>query len=406
MSEKKKLLILGITMNSAGTEKSFLSFASCLDYEKYDVTLLLAKKEGLFLPLIPPQVTVKELPYAGDFFLLSGKNAAKTILSCFAKKHPQVLFEILPFFLQIVFSPKKRSSAAVRMWCRLMRYLPAPEEEYDAAVAYWGDRTMFYMVDRIRAKKKIAWLHFDYGHPERDDETYLHYFSACDRVVTVSQKVDEALRSHLPQIAGKCVMMENIQNPRQIWKLALTGEGFPDRNYTGRRILTIGRISEQKGLDFIPPVLKRLRADGYEVRWYIVGDGDKDEKTKLIMQAMECEVADMLILLGTTVNPYGYLRDCDYYVMTSRYEGRPITVEEAKIMWRPILVTNYLSASEQLNNGEYGLICDISEEGIYRGVRQLLDDPELCDRFTETLNRASFGNEGEMRKFTAMLEEP
>jgi len=263
---------------------------------------------------------------------------------------------------------------------------------------------MFYMADKVKAKKKIAWLHFDYANPPRDDSIYLPYFMKCDNVVTVSAKVNEALLEKLPQLTDRAVMMENIQDPKQIWDMALRGDTFPDEHYVGLRLLTIGRISEQKGFDFIPPVLKRLRDDGYELRWYILGDGDTASRNALIESALKYGVADMLILLGTTINPYSYLRDCDIYVMTSRYEGKPITVEEAKIMYKPIMVTNYLSAAEQLDNGRLGEICEISEDGIYEGLKRLIDSPSRRDELTEILGKENFGNAYEMAKFYRMVE--
>ncbi len=404
---KTKLLVVGIIMNCAGTEKSFLSFLSCLDFTRFDVTLLLAKREGLLLDQLPPEVKVvtMEEPF-GDLFLLSGKNAVKTLVDCFVKKNPLTLFEIFPYFVGSLFSKgKKRASVATRMWIHFMRKMPDLKEEYDAAAAYWGDRTMFYLCDKVKAKKKLAWLHFDYANPPRDDDIYLPYFRRCDKVVTVSSLVDESLRKKLPEIADRCVKMENITNPRQIWDLALRGETFPDRHFTGRRILTIGRISEQKGLDLVVPVLKRLREENVDVRWYVLGDGDKAYKDKLAGMLVDAGVADMMLFLGTTTNPYPYLRDCDIYAQPSRHEGKPIAVEEAKIMYKPIMVCRYLSAPEQLEDGALGVICDISSDGIYEGIRKLLDSPALCDRLSETLHSRTFGNREEIEVFYRMLEE-
>lgn len=401
---KTKMLVVGITMNCAGSEKSFLSFLSCLDFSRFDVTLLLAKREGLLLDQIPKEVRVEVMEKYGDMFLLSGKNAVKTLTDCFVRENPLTLFEIFPYFVGSVFTKgEKRASIATKMWLHFMEKMPAVNEEYDVAVAYWGDRTMFYMCDKVKAKKKIAWLHFDYKNPPRDNDIYLPYFEKCDRVVTVSKAIDDSLRSELPQIADRCVMMENITNPRQIWDLALRGETFPDTHFTGRRILTIGRIGEQKGLDLVVPVLKKLREENYNVRWYVLGDGDKEYKDHLSEMLVNAGVADMMLFLGTTPNPYSYLRDCDIYAQPSRHEGKPISVEEAKIMFKPIMVCDYLSAREQLENGALGVICPISSEGIYDGIKKLLDSPALCDRFTETLAKRKFGNSGEIGKFYGML---
>ena len=401
---KIKMLVVGITMNCAGSEKSFLSFLSCLDFSRFDVTLLLAKREGLLLDQIPKEVKVVVMEKYGDMFLLSGKNAVRTLTNCFVRENPLTLFEIFPYFVGSVFTKgEKRASIATKMWLHFMEKMPAIKEEYDVAVAYWGDRTMFYMCDKVKAKKKIAWLHFDYRNPPRDNDIYLPYFEKCDKVVTVSKAIDDSLRSELPQIADRCVMMENITNPKQIWDLALRGETFPDTHFTGKRILTIGRIGDQKGLDLVVPVLKKLREENYNVRWYVLGDGDKEYKDHLSEMLVDAGVADMMLFLGTTPNPYSYLRDCDIYAQPSRHEGKPISVEEAKIMYKPIMVCDYLSAREQLEDGALGVICPISSEGIYEGIKKLLDSSALPDRFTETLAKRKFGNSGEIEKFYGMI---
>ena len=403
--KKTKMLVVGITMNCAGTEKSFLSFLSCLDFRRYDVTLLLAKREGLLLDQLPTEVKIEVMEKYGDMFLLSGKNAVKTLFDCFVKKNPLTLFEIFPYFIKTLFTKgEKRSSTATKMWIRFMNKMPEIKEEYDLAVAYWGDRTMFYMCDKVKAKKKLAWLHFDYANPRRDDSIYLDYFKKCDKIVTVSRLVDESLKATLPDIADRTVMMENITNPKQIWDLALIGETFPDTHYRGKRVLTVGRISDQKGLDLAIPALRRLREDGIDMRWYVLGDGEEDYKQYIANLLLENGVADMMIFLGTTQNPYSYLRDCDIYAQPSRHEGKPIAVEEAKIMYKPILASHYLSAPEQLENGNLGVICDIDSDSIYEGIKTLLTDEALCDRLSETLKSKKFGNAEEIEKFYSMAE--
>lgn len=406
MTEKKKLLIIGIIMNCAGTEKSFLSFAQHLDYDKWDVDLLLAHKTGSLMNDIPSQINVLEIPdrELADMFLLSGKNAAKTIWNCFGRHNPFIMLEVLPYFLKILFKPSTRSETATRMWCSLLQHFTPFDKEYDVAAAYWGDRTMFYMCDKVKAKKKIAWLHFDYGNPKRDDELYLDYFSRCDSIVTVSEKINDSLKSYFPQIADKCITIENINDPRHIWNLALQGDSYPDRAYIGKRILSIGRISEQKGFDMVVDALVKLRSDEIECRWYIIGGGDEADVNALKAAAVDKGVADMLILLGQKANPYPYMRDCDIYVQPSRYEGKPITVEEAKMMYRPIVAANYVSANEQLDGGQLGLIVNIDADSIYRGVHRLLDDEELCGTFSQRLADRKFGNEEEIEKFYRIAE--
>ncbi|MCI8331427.1 MAG: glycosyltransferase [Clostridiales bacterium] len=399
---KKKLLIVGITMNCAGTEKSFLSFADSIDYDAYEVDLLLAKKEGLFLDLLPPQIRVIEMEAYGDLFTLTGRSAAAVIRDNFCKKNPLVYLELLPYVIKTVLCPKKKSFTAMRLWVHMMQKMKALPGVYDAAVAYWGDKTMFYMIDKVQAAKKIAWLHFDYAFPPRDDALYEPYFQQCDAVVTVSDSIDQSLKKKLPLVADRCVMMENIQNPRLIRSLAEQGDTFQD-DFVGTRILTIGRISEQKGYDFAIEALSRLKKEGYAVRWYILGGGEESDIAALQQLAAAKGVSDCLVLLGVTQNPYGYLKDCDIYAQPSRHEGKPISVEEAKILGKTILVSSYLSASEQLEQGALGMICEIGAEGTYKGLKKLLDHPERCAQYQTALGQRDFGNEQEMQKFYDLL---
>lgn len=407
---KKKILFCGITMNCAGTEKAFLSLLDTLDFDRYDVDLLLAVKDGPLLSQIPEQVNVLGSMDQGALFQMSGRNAAKTISKTVLKKHPLKIFTVLPYFLKIIFNKKKKADTATRLWCRLLRDMPdfqtefGIDREYDAAIAFWGDRTMFYMVDKVKAKKKIAWLHFDYAHPAREDELYLSYFRRCDYIVNVSQACHEALVNKLPEIAGKCVVMENIRSPKQIRELALRGETFPDKGYKGVRVVSVMRICAQKGSDFIVPVLKRLLDEGFELRWYVIGGGDPEDVDKLKMAALDACVADRLMILGEKTNPYRFIRDADIFALPSRFEGRPITVEEAKMLYTPIAVTDYLSASEQLEDGNLGMIGGDGENGIYKALKKLITDKELCAIYSGRLMERDFGNTGEIQKLYRMID--
>jgi len=392
-------------MNAAGTEKSFLSFVNCIDFGKYEVDLLLAKNEGLFMELIPKQVNVKFMPEYGDLFLLSNKNAFNNLFNTFVKKNPLNIFAILPFFVKFVLFPKQKVKTATKLFCKLMQKIAPVTDEYDAVIAYWGDRTMFYMIDKVpNAKKKIAWMHFEYSDDKYDYATYSKYFKSCDNITNVSKTVDDVLKTKFPEIADKCVLIENIQNTNFIRQQSLEQNSFPDINhFKGFRILTIGRITEQKGIDMIPEILAKLKSDNYNLRWYIIGDGEQSEKDKIINLALKYNVSEMLIFLGTTTNVYPFMRDCDIYAQPSRFEGKPISVEEAKIMRCPIVVADYLSAKEQMADGKYGLIADINPASIYEKIKELINDPVLREKFTKALSAENFGNENEIKNFYKLL---
>ena len=114
---KKRMLVLGIIMNCAGTEKSFISFAQNINYDEWEVDLMLAHRTGQLIDSLPKEVNIIDYPdrNIADMFLLSSKNAVKTIWSCFIRHNPLTAFEVLPYFVKLILNPKKRADTATRM---------------------------------------------------------------------------------------------------------------------------------------------------------------------------------------------------------------------------------------------------------------------------------------------------
>ena len=383
---KKKMLIVGITMSAGGSEKSFLSFAEHIDYEKWDVTLLLAEKKGAFLPLLPPPIKVKTM-VDGEVMEISAANAKKILLEKYVAKNPLRLFTLAFSATRTALANgDKKVYAKNRLWLAAMKTMKSHPGEYDLAIAYWGDRTMFYTVDKVCAKKKIAWLHFDYRHPPREDALYEKYFMKCDKVVTVSGEIEKSLAEALPAVREKIVTMENIVDAEQIKRLAELGNGYED-GFDGIRILTVGRICEQKGYDIALPALARLKSEGFSFRWYALGENGGEYAERIRRAVSSLGMAEDFVMLGTTENPYRYIKECDIYFQPSRHEGKTIAVEEAKILCRPILATDYRTAPEQLSGGGIGMICDISGEGIEAAMRKMLSDATLRASFSEKLGK-------------------
>lgn len=371
---KQKMLIIGITMAAAGSEKSFLSFARhAIDYDQYEVDLLLAKKTGDFLSQIPKNIRVLEMSKEGEIFLINRDNAARIIARRYLLKNPLRAFSLLPHIIKrkTAKTAAEKDFASNRMWCELLKKMPAWDTEYDVALAYWGDHTMFYMCDKVKAKKKIAWLHFDYANPPREDALYLHYFSKCDKVVTVSKKIEASLKQALPEIADKVMTMENIIDAEDIWQRASEPCDLAD-DFQGIRLLTVGRICHQKGYDMAIPAIARLVSEKNDIKWYIIGDGEEADKEALHEQLLQYDMQDRVSFLGIRQNPYPYMKACDIYLQPSRHEGKPIAVEEAKILQKPIVVTDYSSAREQMAGYPIYEIAEISEDGIYGGLQTML----------------------------------
>ena len=375
----KKILIIGISMDCGGTEQALLSMLRHMDLRRCDVTLLLAQRGGRWLNRIPPEIRVISMEDPGaKLFRLSSGHALRCAFEGSLLPHPLRAFRLLPPLQRYLAAYRKdvrtRTAAATRLWIAMMAQMKPLPGVWDTAIAFWGDRTMFYLCDKVTAKCKIAWLHFDYGHPPREDALYADYFARCDRVITVSPVLCRKLRRRMPELADRFRAVENFFDPAQIRALAAQPDApfYPDDGGEPR-VLTVGRLCPQKGIDRIPYILARLRQNGIRLRWYVIGEGERAFRAKLLRSARQLGVTDSLIFLGAQDNPYRMMAHCDLYVQPSRFEGKPITVEEAKALGCTILTSAYTSAREQLRSVPGAVVCTGGNAAIAEEIRRFFE---------------------------------
>ena len=161
-------------------------------------------------------------------------------------------------------------------------------------------------------------------------------------------------------------------------------------------LISVGRLTNAKGYDMAIESCKKLVEKGYDIRWNIIGDGE--ERTNLEQRIKKNNLEDRFILLGIKENPYPYVRNADIYVQTSRFEGKSIAIDEAKILNKPILITNFSTAKDQISNGEDGLIVDMNVDSIVKGLEKLINDTDLRNKLTKNLSKEQLGTENEINK--------
>lgn len=116
------------------------------------------------------------------------------------------------------------------------------------------------------------------------------------------------------------------------------------------------------------------------------------------------ELQGRFFLLGKKTNPYPYIKACDIYVQPSRYEGKAVTVREAQILNKPVLITNFPTAKSQLENGVDGYICPMGVDGIVEGIKKLVDDVEFRTEIVNNVSQRNYGNEREVEKIYRLIE--
>lgn len=370
---KEKMLIVGITMPAAGTERAFLRYAASLDPEKTDATLLLARKEGALLAQIPTFVRVEEMGKGAGIFSLRRENAVKTLIKELILPHPLRALGAVRFLPGLLFGAKKRL-AAERLWVYAMRVcMPPLPETYDTAVAFWGDHTVFYTAEKVTAKKKIAWLHFEYDYPERDDTLYGRTFEKFDEVVTVSERTKRMLSDKFPSLADRLVCRPNTVDEEEIRRLAeLPVEPLLPKDKFN--LLTVGRIHPVKGHDLALPAVLRLLAEGFPIRWTLIGGtGDAAYEKTLRRRIDEAGAGESIVFLGEKENPFPYIKDCDLCLQPSRSESGALAVMEALTLGRPVLCTDF-EATASLPQTDSLRVCPKDPDAIESEIRRIIGD--------------------------------
>jgi len=389
----KNVLIASFDMEVGGVERSLISMLENFDYKTYSVDLMLYRQQGDFLSLLPPQVNL--LKEIGEY-----TTFRKSIKEIF--KEGQIIIGISRVLAKVN-SDLKGKLARIEepgyiqmqlMWRYALPFLPNFEKEYDVAISYLWPH--YFVANKVRAKKKISWIHTDYSVIETDIKSDLEMWNKFDHILAVSEACKESFLNKYPELRNKVIVMENIVSKEFIKKMAeenLEHSMFNDKQF---KVVTVARLSHAKGIDNAVKALKILRDKGYtDICWYVVGYGGEEKVLRDLIK--ELNLTDHFILLGKQVNPYPFINHADLYVQPSRYEGKAVTVVEAQVLQKPVIITNYSTASSQVIDGVNGLIVELSEEGIANGIVNLYQDVRKRDEISFNCKLNEINNKTEMQ---------
>lgn len=382
-----------------GAEISLIGLLNALDYSRCDVDLFVYSHRGELMSQIPSQVhllpenpvyaqierPIKDVLRDGYWKMVLARLRGKRRFARYVSRN----------------HPKDRSAIFSYVMNSVVPQLPeiAPEKEYDLAISFLTPHDI--VLKKVRAKRKAAWIHTDYSKIAVDTQLEQPVWTAYDRIVSISPAVTESFLRVFPTLKDKVVEIANILSPTFVRKRAdVISSSEVEREMPHTKgvvnFLSVGRFSAAKNYDNEPDICRRIIATGVDVRWYIIGFGGDEA---LIRQRIaESGMDKHVIILGKKENPYPYMKACDIYVQPSRYEGNAVTVREAQILGKPVVVTNYPTASSQIQDGLDGVIVPLSNEGCAKGIAALIADPEKQYRLSAYCLTHDFGNEAEAEK--------
>ncbi|MDP7979582.1 glycosyltransferase [Bacillus sp. WLY-B-L8] len=392
---KKDILFVINNLNCGGAEKSLISLLNTIDYSRYNVDLFLFKHEGLFFNKIPTQVNILEEPSEYRLFDMSIKAATMQCL-----RQGKINIALSRVCAGYIFKSEKNSARCEqRVWRYLSQSLQTLHKTYDVAIGYLEKNPVYFCVDKVKANKKIGFIHTDYDKFGMDSNLDMQYFRSLDHIVTVSEECANVLKQRFPIYKDKIGVIHNIVSPSMIYKMSQEKAAI---KHKGIKLVSVGRLSNEKGFDFAVKACKNLVQNGYEIKWYIIGEGE--ERNKLARMIEENHLQEHFFLLGMKENPYPYIKEADIYVQSSRFEGKSIAIDEAKILHKPIVVTNFSTAKDQIKHEENGIIVEMNGNAIAEGIQKLIHDEKLRNKLIQNLSNEELGTESEIEKLYTLLK--
>lgn len=399
----KKVLFVINTLGYGGAERAMLDLFDTLDPKKYEISLFVLTGQGELIHELPEYVKLLNQKFK-DVSVLNKEGRRILMKGVLRAGIGKGLFLRQASYLWKNFQNMRKKGRILPdklCWRLLADGAPRIEEEYDLAVAYLEGGATYYVADYVKARKKVAFVHIDYGKAGYGRTLDLDCYSSFDQVFAVSDEVKEHFLEIYPEYVEKVSVFHNLVNQNRILRMAKQGGGFED-DFQGYRILTIGRLTDQKRYDIAIKAMALLKGK-YKVsaRWYVLGEGEL--RTSLEQQIKENGLEQDFILLGVKDNPYPYCNNCDFYVHATGYEGKSIAVQEAQTLGKPILATDCSGNREQIDHGKDGCLCQLTPEAVSEQLFWMMNHPKECKNYGEEAKKKTLYHTKGLEQFLAMM---
>ena len=401
---KSRIFIAIHYMHLGGAETSLIGLLQALDPQKVDVDLFVYSHEGEMMKLIPSYINLLPENPTWSMFEKPLKVVLKKGYLCMFFARMRAKWRMRQYLKKN--NPKDGAAIHGYLGEEVSKVLPNLHYlgVYNLAISFLNPHN--FVLDHVKAKKKVCWIHTDYTHIDVNADLELPVWSAYDHVISISEDVTKTFLQIFPSLKDKIVEIENILSPDYVRQRSLLISSEDIQKEMSARgdcinLLTIGRFSEAKKLDEIPAICRGIVEAGVNVRWYIIGYGGSDD---YIRKEIEAEgMQERVFLLGKKENPYPYIKACDWYVQPSRYEGKSVVVREAQILCKPVIVTNYPTAPSQIQHGVDGVIVPMDIPRCVVKMVEALKNEVLRKNIEGYLEEHDYGNMGEVDKIYRLI---
>lgn len=394
---KKNMLFVIDSLDCAGAEKSLVTLLSLLDYSKHNVDLMLFAHGKVLEELVPKEVNILQPLSYTEFTSLGLREA---LIRSIVNTEYGMFSSRLKYSISIRKNKYNNAQKARVFWQNASNVIERNTKTYDIAISYAQGVPTFYVADKIKAHKKFAWVNVSYRLDEKEKKFQQQYYDKYNSIIAVSNSTKDIFLETFPNYAHKIKVIFDINNADFIAEMADLEKGYDD-DFDGLRILTIGRLANQKGYDIALNACMKLKVRGIKFKWYALGKGPLQEEIEKSIK--EKSLSEHFMLLGVKSNPYPYIKNADIYVQTSMFEGFGLAIAEARMLNVPVVTTRFDAVYSQMIDGKNGLVVDMNADAVYNGILLLINDNELRENIRKYLQSEKKGNIEEIEKVIQLI---
>lgn len=401
--KKPRVFIAIHYMELGGAEAALAGMLQAWDYNRADLDLFVYSHRGELMDMIPAEVNL--LPEKRSYSCIESPISETLRKGCLGVALGRWLGKRSFSRFYLSSRPQPNYDAAIaHLGKAVCPFLPGMSSRvYDLAISFLTPH--FYVLRKVKARRKVCWIHTDYSYTSADVSIEEPMWSAFDSIVSISPAVTEAFCKLYPTLRNKITEIGNIMPVDFI--RARAEEGYPPEFDPAMfNILSVGRFAEPKNFVNIPAIMRRVveLTGRTDLRWWIIGYGGLEEQIRAAISKQGME--ESVRILGKRSNPYPYIKACSLYAQPSLFEGKSVTVREAQALGRPVVISRYATSASQLEDGVDGLILPMDNEGFATALASVINDTALLSRLAATCSGRDYSDRAEVEKIYSLIPDP
>lgn len=370
----KRILFVIDSLRVGGIQTALINLLKKIDYDKYQIDLALFHYQDSYKKNIPAQVNIISMPFLLNTMNYSGDEVKSASIVCWiVKKTMALLCRIL---------------GSNFVYSRVLKKVPKLETQYDWAFSFTNNvnnkSTYFgvnkFVLENVKANRKATWLHVDYDAMNMNNELNNNEYRQFDEIIHVSEAVRNSFLRYLPELESRSSVIYNIIDENTVVEKSRRYE-VPEKD--GFKLITVARLDQNKNVAEGLRIAQRLKNDGLQFTWLIIGDGPA--RNELEEFSRQHGLADCIEFLGYLDNPFPYVKNSNLYVSNSLSESFGLSIIEANTLGIPAVVRKYPAASEIIEDGKNGFIAE-NEEEMYLIIKELIMDKQKYLAMHNTCN--------------------